>query len=91
MEDRAVLGHVDFLPGEHGLDLLPEVGLPGKVEQQRLGPVGDTVLGIVEEDVAKPQREPLKALGVLGEQVTHVNAVHVLVMLCQGFPCGRTG
>ena len=63
VKHRALLGDVDLLAAEHGVDALAQARLLGELEQQRQGLVGDAVLGIVEIDSGGLDREPLAALG----------------------------
>ena len=48
VEHRALLGGVDLLAAEHGVDALAQARLLGKLQQQGQGFVGDAVLGVVE-------------------------------------------
>ena len=47
--------------------------LLGELEQQAQGFVGDAVLGIVEIDSGGLDREPLAALGILGEELPQMD------------------
>ncbi len=48
VEHRALLGHVDLLAREHGVDARPQAGRLGQREQEPQGLVGDPVLRVVE-------------------------------------------
>ena len=80
VQHGAVLGGVDLLAGEHlvapALDVLPA----REVEQQPHGVGRDAVLGVVEQHAVQAQGEPVEALGVVREQVAHVNRFHGLGM-----------
>ncbi len=89
VQDRAILGDVDVLAAEHGLDALDEASLPGEVPQQPQGLVGDAVLGVVEEQSGCLQGQPAASLRVIGEQLSQVTPADVALMLLQGLP-GRT-
>ena len=88
MENRPVLSGIDFPPFEHGLDLIRQTGLFGQTQQQLHGPVGDPVLGIIEQDVAAGQGETIEPPGIVREQFFHVKAGDLLVMGLEG-PPGR--
>ncbi len=63
VEDRAVLGHVDAVAGEHHVAALLELGLSGELEEQRERLVGDAVLGVVEVEPGGLDGQPLPAVG----------------------------
>ena len=86
MEDGAILGGVDLLAGEHGLDALLEVGLSGKVCQQLQGLIGDAVLGVVEEDAGGIGGEAGAARGVGFEEVAEMQGANGFGVLLKGSP-----
>ena len=86
VEHRAVLGDVDLVAAEHRLDAVAQPGLLGELEQQTQGFIGDTVLGVVEIDAGGLASQPLPTLGVLGEELPQMQALHSLVVLLQRHP-----
>ena len=76
MEDRAVLGAVDRLAGEHRRAPALDVGRLGQGEEpgHRLGV--DEVLRVVEEEVAEGHREALETLRIVGEALPERHRRH---------------
>ena len=72
VQHRAVLGAVDALAGEHGVDALAQAGLVGQRQQQAQRLVGDALLGIVQVDAGGLQRQAFAALGIGGEQLAQM-------------------
>ena len=56
-QDRAVLGDVDVLPGEHGLDPARQVDLTRESDEKRERLVGQEVLRQVDVQVTDRARE----------------------------------
>ena len=70
VQHGAVLGEVDLVAAEHGVDALragPHSSAELEQQPQRL--VGDAVLRVVEIDAGGLGREPFAALGVVGEEL----------------------
>ena len=86
VQHRALLGGVDLLAAEHGVDALAQARLLGELQQQGQGFVGDAVLGIVEIDSGGFGHEPLAAPAILGEELPQLGAPDLLVMLLQQRP-----
>ncbi len=89
MQHGAILGDVDLVAAEHGVDAGAQAGLPGQLQQQPEGLVGDPVLGIVEIEAAGLQHHALAALGIVCEQRAQMQVLDVLVVAREGLP-GRT-
>ena len=73
VQHRAVLGDVDPLAAEHGVDARRAARTRSASctsSAQRL--VGDAVLRVVEVDAGRLEREPLAARGIVGEQLAQV-------------------
>ena len=81
VEHRALLGHVDLLAREHGVDARPQAGRLGQREQEPQGLVGDAVLRVVEVEGDRLEREPLAPLRVLREERPQMNVAHLPVVL----------
>ena len=62
VQDGAVLGDVDLVAAEHGVDARAQAGLLGQLQQQLERLVGDAVLRVVEEEADGLERHPLAAL-----------------------------
>lgn len=86
MEHRPVLGSVDFLPAEHGMDFISQVGLLRQFYQQFHRLFGDAVLGVIKQDFIEPQREALEPLGIASKEISHVDTGYFLLVLDQCLP-----
>ena len=69
MQHGAVLGLVDFLAGEHLLDLGLEVGGLGELEERLHDVLVDAVLGVVKRPASRRKRVLGRAVGVRREQL----------------------
>ena len=67
VQHGAVLGDVDLLAAEHGVDALAQAALRGEVQQQAQRLVGDAVLGVVQVQADRLSREALAALRHLAQ------------------------
>ena len=91
MEHGPVLGGVDLVAPEHGLDVLFQVRLVGEVQEQMEGLVREAVLGIVQVEPRPFADHPLPAIRRPGEQLPQVQVLHFLVVRSQGLPGGTLG
>ena len=92
VQDRAVLGDVDFLAREHRLDGFRHLRFPREPHEQLSGCRVDVVLRVVERQVARGQRESGGALFIPGEQGPEVLGAHrFAVMLLQRLPGAEVG
>ena len=73
VQDRAVLGDVDLLAAEHGVDPRAQAGFLGQLQQQLERLVGDAVLRVVEVDAGRLGRQPLAARGIVGEELAQMH------------------
>ena len=64
VKDGPVFGLVDLFPGEHGVDLIPEIGFLAKLEERLKNLVVDEVLGVVEVPVPRFGGVSLCSIGV---------------------------
>src|SRR5262249_5408613 len=76
MEDGPLLGDVDLLAPEHGVDAVPEAGVLGQLYQEPQRLVGDAVLRVVEVQAHRLDRHPLTPLRILGEKLAQMGAGH---------------
>ena len=88
VEHGPLLGEVDFFPVEHFLCPTLEIRLPGQIAQQPHSFCSDAILRIVKEDILEAQGEGVETPGVLGEEVTHVDVDHRLLVSLEGLPGG---
>ena len=72
VQHRAVLGEVDLVASEHGVDTIAQSGLMGELEQQPKRFMGDAVLGIVEINSGSFCSHLLAAPRVLGKELAQV-------------------
>ena len=89
MQDSPLLGDVDLLAPEHGVDPFPEAGFSRQPQEERQGLVGDPMLRVVEVDAHCLGRHPLTALGVVREQLPEVQPAYLADVCLEGLP-GRT-
>ena len=76
VKDRPVLGDVDVLAGEHGVAAPGDAGPLGEAEKEAERLVGDSVLGVVEDEVAGLHHIALCATGVVSEELAQVEPAH---------------
>src|SRR6266849_8954833 len=86
VQHRAVLGDVDLLAAEHGVDALAQPGLLGEVDEETERLVGHAVLRVVEVEAHALDRQALAATRVVGEELAEMDVAHLRVMLAQRFP-----
>src|SRR5262249_27970718 len=86
VEDGALLGDVDRLPAEHGVDPLAQAALLGQPHEEPERLVSDAVLGVVEVDADGLDRQALTAPGVVGEELPEVKPLGCLVVGLQRLP-----
>ena len=89
VQHSPVLGDVDALSAEHGVDALAQAGLLGEVDQQLERLIRDAILRVVEVDARGLEREPLTAVRVVGKQLSQGDRGERLVVRLQRRP-GRT-
>ena len=72
MQHRAVLGHVDLLAAEHRVAAAGQVRLVGQLPQQSAAFLGNAILGIVQMQSDRVDRESFGAARIVGEQLPQV-------------------
>lgn len=87
MEGGTVLGRVDMFAREHPVDPAGEIGGARQLVHQRHGLGGDTLFGVVVEQVFVPEGEPVKAIGIAGEEIAKMERGHAVAVLFQRRPC----
>jgi hypothetical protein len=68
VQHRAILSNVDLLATEHRLDVRPQLAFIGELTQQAQCLIDDTILGVIEVDADRVERQALAAAHVLGKQ-----------------------
>ena len=86
VQDGPILGRVDFLAREHLFGPVLDLGLPGQIEEQPHRFFRDAVLGVVEQDVLEAERKLVEPLGVVAEQIAHLQRSDLLIMGVEGLP-----
>ena len=86
MQNGALLGDVDLVAREHGVDVLAQTGLLRKLKEQADGLAGDSVLRVIEVETQGLQREAFAALGILREELPKVQIADLGAMLLQRVP-----
>ena len=89
VQHGAILGDVDLLAAEHGVDSAAHVALFGELKEQLERFVGDAVLRVIEEDADGLGGHPLAARGVSREELPQVRAASLLGIDGERLPCGR--
>ena len=91
MQHRPLLGDIDLVSSEHGVDVLAQSRLFRQLKQQLQGFVGDPVLRVVQEQPYGLGRETLATLGIIRKQLPQMRVAHGLVVGPQGLPCRAVG
>ncbi len=81
-----MLGRVDRIAAEHGVDPVPQARFLGQLQQELQRLVRDPMLRVVKEQSGGLGREPLAASGVGGEQLPEVPVAHRLRMSLECLP-----
>ena len=91
VQDGAVLGRIDLLAREHGVDSRPQACSLCEGDEETDGLGCDAVLGVVEVEAVDLERHRLATRRVGAEEVAQVGAVDLLVVVAQRLPLGRLG
>jgi hypothetical protein len=90
VKHRAVLGHVDLVAAEHGVDASAQPGALGQIEQQPQGLVGDEVLRVVEAESRRLEVQPLTPMRIFGEEIPKMTVLDPATVLIERLPGGTT-
>ena len=85
MQDGAILGDVDFIASEHGIDFLPKTGGVGQIDEAFDRFFDNEILGIIKKKTNGFELEFFGAVRIFVEQIGEVREGFRLG--CQGFPC----
>jgi hypothetical protein len=91
MQNRALLGRIDLVSAEHGVDAAAQPGLLSELCQELNRLISYAVLRIVEVDARRFDRHALAALGVLREQSPQMQLANLFVMRRKRLPCRPLG
>ena len=91
VQDSPVLGDVDLVAAEHGVDVVLQAARLGQRQQQVDGLAGDAVLGVVEVQPGSLHDHQPAAFGIVGEQVTQVGVADFIEMHLEVAPGGQGG
>jgi hypothetical protein len=69
MQDRALLGDVDFFPVEHGIDSCPQAGLLRQVKKEPKRFIGYAIFGVVEVKTNGIESQTLTAFWVVRKKL----------------------
>jgi hypothetical protein len=89
VKNGAVFGKINFIPAKHVVAEFLDPGLLKQLAEKGKGFGGDSVLGVVEEDLVPTEGEGFGTLGILGEQVAHLEVPRGRGMLFQFLPRGE--
>ncbi len=81
-----VLRDVDLVAAKHRVDALAQARLLGQLQQQLQRFVGDAVLGIVEIEARRLDRQLLAAVRIVGEQLLQLQVLRCLIMFLKQLP-----
>src|SRR5256885_8541997 len=87
MQHGALFRGIDLFALEHGIDAASQVRLLRELQKRFQSLVGDTVLGIVEEQSNGFSRHALAALGIVCEELAQVQLRYRLVVSGERLPC----
>ena len=91
MQHGAILGGVDPVAAEHGVDAVAQSGCLGELHEQVERLVGDAVFRVVEVEAHRLGRQALAASGVCGKEIAQVQRLDLVIMLLEGRPFRATG
>jgi hypothetical protein len=91
VEHGPLLGHVDLLAGEHGVDPLAQAGGLGDADEEADRLRRQPVLRVVEEEALGLDREAFAPLRVGGEEVAQVRVPYVPEVRHERLPLGGVG
>ncbi len=91
MFDGAVLRGVDVIAAQHRVAVLGDPGLVRQFDQQMQGFPVDTVLAVVDVQVAHLDDQVAATVGILGEEFTQMSTGDGTVVLVQFPPSRRCG
>jgi hypothetical protein len=80
VQDSPILGDIDALATKHGIDALAQSRLVRELQQERHSLVGNAVLGVVQVQADSFKRQPLPALGIVGEKFPQMKFRNCFVM-----------
>ena len=86
VKHRPVLGHVDLVAPEHGIDALGQTRPMGQRDQQRQGFRGDAILGEVDAEIFGFDRESVGPLWIGREEIAQVEVFDRAVVGVQRLP-----
>src|SRR5258708_10915431 len=69
VQNRPLLGDVDFLAAEHGINSLSQAGLLGELEKEIKSFIGDAVLGIIEVQANSLDYHALSTFGIVRKKL----------------------
>jgi hypothetical protein len=72
MQDRSILRDIDFVSPEHGFDAVSKAGFLGELDEKLERLVGDSILGVIQEESRGFRRHPFAALRVFRKELTEM-------------------
>jgi hypothetical protein len=80
MQDRSLLGNVDFLPSEHGIDSCPQARLFRQLKKEAQRFIRDAVLGVIQVKTNGLDRQTLTALRIIRKELPEMELCNRFVM-----------
>ena len=84
MQDGALLGDVDVVAAEHGVDAIAQTAIFDERDEQAQGLRGDAVLGVIEVQARSFGAHACAARGIFVEEISKVPLLDLLIV---GFKC----
>ena len=86
VQHGTILGSIESFAGKHGVDRAAQVRLFGQLQQQRHGFVGDSILRVVQIEIAQRYGISVRPFRVVLKKIAEVNVFHFFVVRVQGAP-----
>jgi hypothetical protein len=87
MQDRPVLGDVDFVATKHGFNARTKTALPCQLAEELDRFIGYPILRVVEVQASSFEREALASFWIIREQRSEMHVADSLVMSSKRLPC----
>jgi hypothetical protein len=91
VQDGTLLGDVDLLAMEQAVDVRPQIGLLGELQEELERLVGDAVLRVVQEDADGLGGQALAAPRIVGEELPEMQTTDRPGVGFEGLPCRPLG
>src|ERR1700752_1304700 len=87
MQGRAVLGDIDLLSTEHGVNSRLQSRLFRQLYQELNGLVRDSIFGVIEVDSRRLCCHSLTASRIMGKKIAEMEVSNFSIMTLKSLPC----